>query len=66
MVEMDSEHPGYNFGQHKGYGTDEHREALLKIGRCPQHRSVFLRKIFAKRVDPDQVDFLDESPGESK
>lgn len=62
MVEMDSVHPGYNFAQHKGYGTDEHREALLRIGRCPQHRSVFLRKLFAKRVDPDQVDFMaDES-----
>jgi len=65
MVEMDSEHPGYNFAQHKGYGTDEHREALLEIGRCAQHREVFLRKIFAKRVDPDQVDFLDDSPDES-
>lgn len=58
MIEMDAVFPGYNFAQHKGYGTDEHREMLLKIGRCPQHRAVFLRKIFAKRVDPDQVDFL--------
>ena len=65
MVEMDSLHPGYNFAQHKGYGTDVHREALLRIGRCPQHREVFLRKIFAKRVDPDQVDFLDEPADKS-
>jgi len=65
MVEMDSVHPGYNFAQHKGYGTDVHREALLRIGRCPQHREVFLRKIFAKRVDPDQVDFLDEPADKS-
>ncbi len=66
MMEMDAVHSGYNFAQHKGYGTDEHREALLRIGRCPQHREVFLRKIFAKRIDPDQVDFLAESTDESR
>lgn len=60
MADLDAVHPGYNFAQHKGYGTDEHRETLLRIGRCPQHRAVFLRKIFAKRVDPDQVDFLND------
>jgi len=59
MIELEAVHPGYGFAQHKGYGTEEHREALLRIGRCPQHRSVFLRKIFAQRVDPDQVDFLE-------
>lgn len=60
MADLDAVHPGYNFAQHKGYGTDEHRDALLRIGRCPQHRAIFLRKIFATRVDPDQVDFLAE------
>jgi ribonuclease HII len=58
MVEMDATIPGYGFAQHKGYGTDEHRAALLKLGRCPHHRDVFLRKLFAERVDPAQVDFL--------
>jgi ribonuclease HII len=58
MVELDALFPGYGFAQHKGYGTDEHRAALLKLGRCPHHRDLFLRKLFAERVDPAQMDFL--------
>jgi len=57
MTELAAEFPDYGFEQHKGYGTDQHREALLALGRTPQHREVFLRKLFAKRVDPGQVDF---------
>lgn len=58
MVELDDAHPGYGFSRHKGYGTDDHREALLRLGRCAMHRDMFLRKLFAKRVDPAQMDFL--------
>ncbi|MCF7689205.1 MAG: ribonuclease HII [Cephaloticoccus sp.] len=62
MTELDETHPGYGFAQHKGYGTEEHREALLRLGRTPHHRDVFLRKLFAQRLDPAQIDFLsDES-----
>lgn len=59
MVEMESAHPGYGFAQHKGYGTDEHRDAVLRLGRCVQHREAFLRKLLAKRTDPGQMDFLE-------
>jgi ribonuclease HII len=58
MVELDDAHPDYGFARHKGYGTDDHREALLRRGRCAVHRDTFLRKLFAKRVDPAQMDFL--------
>jgi ribonuclease HII len=58
MNELDAKHPGYGFAQHKGYGTEEHRDALLRIGRSPQHREMFLRKLFAGRTDPAQMDFL--------
>ena len=58
MAEMDLRYPGYGFAQHKGYGTDEHREAVLRLGRCPIHRDMFLRKLMAGRVDPSQMDFL--------
>jgi ribonuclease HII len=61
MNELDGQYPGYGFAQHKGYGTEEHREAVLRLGRCPQHREMFLRKLLAQRVDPTQVDFLQES-----
>ena len=58
MNELDAKFPGYGFAQHKGYGTEEHREAVLRIGRCPQHRGMFLRKLLAGRIDPAQMDFL--------
>ncbi|MDX2187505.1 MAG: ribonuclease HII [Opitutaceae bacterium] len=59
MVACDAEHFGYGFARHKGYGTDDHREALLRLGRCPLHRQTFLRKLMSGRVDPAQIDFLD-------
>jgi ribonuclease HII len=58
MNALDAKFPGYGFAQHKGYGTDEHREAVLRLGRTPQHRGLFLRKLLAGRVDPAQMDFL--------
>lgn len=33
--------PQYNFLRNKGYGTREHRDAILKYGRCKLHRSSF-------------------------
>jgi len=60
MAELDVQFGGYGFAQHKGYGTEEHREAVLRLGRCTQHREMFLRKLLAARVDPAQVDFLSE------
>lgn len=33
--------PGYNFLHNKGYGTREHREAIVKDGRCKIHRRSF-------------------------
>jgi ribonuclease HII len=58
MNDLDRQFPGYGLAQHKGYGTEEHRDAVLRLGRCPQHREMFLRKLLAKRVDPAQMDFL--------
>jgi ribonuclease HII len=60
MFELEAQVPGYGFAQHKGYGTDEHRDALLRLGRTPHHREMFLRKLFATRIDPAQMDFLAE------
>jgi ribonuclease HII len=58
MTDLAAKYPAYGFDRHKGYGTDDHREAVLKSGRCPQHRELFLRKLLAGRVDPGQLDFL--------
>lgn len=59
LTELHAQFPGYGFHQHKGYGTEEHREAVLRLGRCVHHREMFLRNLLAVRVDPDQLDFLE-------
>jgi len=42
MVQMDAHHPGYEFAQHKGYGTALHLARLRAHGPCPIHRRSFL------------------------
>jgi ribonuclease HII len=58
MQDLEKQVPGYGFAQHKGYGTEEHRTAVLRLGRSSHHRELFLRKLLAARVDPAQMDFL--------
>jgi ribonuclease HII len=38
LVELDATYPGYGLGNHKGYGTLEHMEALARLGPTPLHR----------------------------
>lgn len=61
MVALDTEHPGYGFNNHKGYGTQEHREAVLAKGRCAHHRAMFLRKLLDSREDPAQLSFFENA-----
>ena len=41
MEALDRDYPGYGFATHKGYGTPEHREALLRLGPSKVHRMSF-------------------------
>jgi ribonuclease HII len=41
MVALDRQFPHYGFAQHKGYGTEQHRRALIDWGPCPEHRRSF-------------------------
>ncbi|MDH3393338.1 MAG: ribonuclease HII [Desulfobulbaceae bacterium] len=41
MEEYHQQYPCYNFRQHKGYPTAQHRKALLEHGACPIHRRSF-------------------------
>jgi ribonuclease HII len=41
MRNMDDLYPGYGFGKHKGYPTQEHREAIVRLGISPIHRRSF-------------------------
>ncbi len=41
MLELHEEFPEYRFDKNKGYGTKEHRLAILKHGPCKAHRKYF-------------------------
>ncbi|MGH2871682.1 MAG: ribonuclease HII [Solirubrobacteraceae bacterium] len=41
MRRADVAHPGWEFAQHVGYSTPEHREAIERLGVSPLHRLSF-------------------------
>ncbi len=41
MLLLHEKYPEYGFDQHKGYPTRLHRERLLSLGACPEHRRSF-------------------------
>jgi ribonuclease HII len=41
MRRADVAHPGWEFAQHVGYATPEHREAIERLGVSPLHRLSF-------------------------
>ena len=41
MRRADSAHPGWEFAQHVGYSTPEHRDAIERLGVSPLHRLSF-------------------------
>ena len=42
MEELDEKYPMYGFKDHKGYGTQFHRDRITEFGPCPEHRMSFL------------------------
>jgi ribonuclease HII len=41
MRHADEVHPGWDFAQHVGYATPEHRDAIERLGVSPLHRLSF-------------------------
>lgn len=41
MDDLHEKYSQYGFNQNKGYGTEEHRQALKQFGPCPEHRRSF-------------------------
>lgn len=41
MVALGARFPGYGFARHKGYGTQQHRDALASLGPSAIHRFTF-------------------------
>jgi len=56
MVELDRDHPAYDFKTHKGYVTEVHNAALAEHGPCPQHRMRFVNVRRAAGLDVDPAD----------
>jgi ribonuclease HII len=47
--------PGYGLERHVGYGTLQHRQALLERGPTPLHRRSFLRRLLADQPSSSQL-----------
>jgi ribonuclease HII len=41
LVELDQQYPGYGLASHKGYCSQEHLEALARLGPTPLHRKSY-------------------------
>lgn len=46
MESYDSEFPAYGFSRNKGYGTKEHRDAILENGPIELHRKTFIKSLY--------------------
>ncbi len=46
MAVLATIHQGYGWDRNVGYGTKEHRKAILELGKTSEHRETFLRKLF--------------------
>jgi ribonuclease HII len=58
MCRLHETYPEYEFSLHKGYVTDEHQQALLRHGPCPQHRRRFVN---VRRVEDGEPTPVGES-----
>ena len=50
ITKLAETYPQYGFENHKGYGTAQHNEAILKYGPSPIHRQTFLKKLLRREM----------------
>lgn len=48
LARLGERHPGYGFERNAGYGTPEHRAAVVKLGPTCEHRTSFKARCFAE------------------
>ena len=48
MKELSTYFPAYGWGSNKGYGTKQHRDAILSEGATPHHRNSFISHMLTK------------------
>jgi ribonuclease HII len=51
MRSLHDAYPGYGWSHNAGYATAEHRAAVLALGPCVHHRTLFLRRVLEKDRD---------------
>ncbi len=51
MIKLHEQFPQYNWLRNKGYGTKEHREAVMKYGLSPYHRRTFCDFYFQGHIN---------------
>jgi len=52
MIEINEMFPNYRFYMNKGYGTQEHIEAIIEIGESTFHLETFLKKLVGINSTP--------------
>ena len=59
LCELDTRYPGYGLARNKGYGTPEHKAALLRLGITEMHRRSFapVAELFQVEVESIDVEF---------
>ena len=55
MRRADAAHPGWEFAQHVGYSTPEHREAIERLGVSPLHRLSFQSMAYQQLILEEPV-----------
>lgn len=48
MKDLSAEYPAYGWGSNKGYGTKQHRDAIVSEGATPHHRNSFISHMLTK------------------
>ena len=48
MKDLSVEYPAYGWGSNKGYGTKQHRDAIVSEGVTPHHRYSFISHMLTK------------------
>ena len=62
LCELDAVFPGYGLARNKGYGTPEHKEALLRLGITEMHRRSFapVAELFEVEVEGIEVGLFED------
>jgi ribonuclease HII len=61
MRRADASHPGWDFAEHVGYSTPEHRDAIERLGVSPLHRLSFQSAAYQQLALESSFEVLEAS-----